>query len=286
MERSRKLSGDGDDTIEPMQNLLTTLYKNHSEKTALPSPLLVETFIESLLSLLFPAYNNKKIVSQEQLEEEYQKNKKALEVVLLHVEKELNLPVSEQLELFYLALPSIYGSLLKDAEAIEKGDPAARGVEEVMRSYPGFYAISIFRIAHQLFEQGIAFVPRILTELAHSKTGIDIHPGATIGEYFFIDHGTGIVIGETTIIGNYVKIYQGVTLGALSVKKEMAETKRHPTIEDGVVIYAGATILGGRTIIGKDSVIGGNTWITESIEPNTLVYHQPELIKKNNNKLQ
>ena len=268
-----------------MQNLLTTLYKNHSEKTALPSPLLVETFIESLLSLLFPAYNNKKIVSQEQLEEEYQKNKKALEVVLLHVEKELNLPVSEQLELFYLALPSIYGSLLKDAEAIEKGDPAARGVEEVMRSYPGFYAISIFRIAHQLFEQGIAFVPRILTELAHSKTGIDIHPGATIGEYFFIDHGTGIVIGETTIIGNYVKIYQGVTLGALSVKKEMAETKRHPTIEDGVVIYAGATILGGRTIIGKDSVIGGNTWITESIEPNTLVYHQPELIKKNNNKL-
>ena len=129
----------------------------------------------------------------------------------------------------------------------------------------------------------VSFIPRIFTELAHSKTGIDIHPGATIGEYFFIDHGTGIVIGETTLIGNHVKIYQGVTLGALSVKKEMAETKRHPTIEDGVVIYAGATILGGNTIIGKDSIIGGNTWITESIDANSMVYHQPELIIKNKN---
>ena len=265
-----------------MQNLLKTLYKKHSEKTSLPSPLLVETFIESLLALLFPAYNNKKIVSQEQLEEEYIKNKKSLDVLLLHVEKELSTTVSNQLEQFYQELPSIYTALLKDAEAIEKGDPAARGIEEVMRSYPGFYAISIFRIAHQLFVQNIPYIPRILTELAHSKTGIDIHPGATIGEYFFIDHGTGIVIGETTLIGNNVKVYQGVTLGALSVKKEMAETKRHPTIEDGVVIYAGATILGGRTIIGTNSVIGGNTWITESIEPNTLVYHQPEIIKKSN----
>ena len=265
-----------------MQNLLTTLYKKHSEKTSLPSPLLVETFIESLLALLFPAYNNKKIVSQEQLEEEYTKNKKSLDVLLLHVEKELSTTVSDQLEQFYQELPSIYNALLKDAEAIEKGDPAARGIEEVMRSYPGFYAISIFRFAHQLFIQNIPYIPRILTELAHSKTGIDIHPGATIGEYFFIDHGTGIVIGETTLIGNNVKVYQGVTLGALSVKKEMAETKRHPTIEDGVVIYAGATILGGRTIIGKNTVIGGNTWITESIEPNTLVYHQPKIIKKSN----
>ena len=263
-----------------MQNLLKTLYKNHSEKTALPSPLLVETFIEGLLSLLFPAYNNKKIVSQEQLEEEYNKNKKALEVLLLHVENEISISVHDQLEQFYNQLPVIYDALLKDAEAIEKGDPAARGVEEVMRSYPGFYAISIFRVAHQLYKQHVPYIPRILTELAHGKTGIDIHPGATIGDYFFIDHGTGIVIGETTLIGDYVKVYQGVTLGALSVKKEMAETKRHPTIEDGVVIYAGATILGGRTVIGKDSVIGGNTWITESIEPNTLVYHQPEIIKK------
>jgi serine O-acetyltransferase len=128
-----------------------------------------------------------------------------------------------------------------------------------------------------LSQLGVPFIPRILTEMAHSKTGIDIHPNATIGESFFIDHGTGVVIGETTIIGNFVKIYQGVTLGALSVKKEMAETKRHPTIEDNVVIYAGATILGGRTIIGHDSTIGGNVWVTKSVNPNTLVYHTPDL---------
>lgn len=265
-----------------MQNLLTTLYKKHSEKTSLPSPLLIENFIESILSLLFPAYNNKKIVSPAQLEEEYNRNRSALEVLLVHVEKELANSTNEHLHVFYENLPIIYDALLKDAEAIEKGDPAAKSIEEVMRSYPGFYAISIFRIAHQLYCQAVPYIPRILTELAHSKTGIDIHPGATIGDYFFIDHGTGIVIGETTLIGNNVKVYQGVTLGALSVKKEMAETKRHPTIEDDVVIYAGATILGGKTTIGKNSVIGGNTWITESIEPNTLVYHQPEIIKKAN----
>ena len=199
----------------------------------------------------------------------------------MHIESDLKSSVSQIIESFYQDLPRIYDLLLKDAEALEKGDPAARGIEEVMRSYPGFYAISIFRIANVLFKMDVPFLPRIFTELAHSKTGIDIHPGANIGEYFFIDHGTGIVIGETTIIGNNVKIYQGVTLGALSVKKEMAEIKRHPTIEDGVVIYAGATILGGNTIIGKNSVIGGNTWITESIESNSLVYHQPELIIKN-----
>ncbi len=263
-----------------MQNLLTTLYNKHAEKTQLPSPFLVESFVESLLSILFPAYNRRKIVSKNQLKDEIQKSQQTFELLLLHVEKELDSDIHSIAKEFYLQLVNIYETILKDAEAIEKGDPAARGVEEVIRSYPGFYAISIFRIAHQLYVQNIPYIPRILTELAHSKTGIDIHPGATIGEYFFIDHGTGIVIGETTLIGNHVKVYQGVTLGALSVKKEMAETKRHPTIEDGVVIYAGATILGGRTIIGENSVIGGNTWITESIEPNTLVYHQPEIIKK------
>jgi serine O-acetyltransferase len=264
-----------------MQNLLNKLFQAHSQKKSLPAPQLVEVFIETLLALLFPAHNVKKIVSKEQLEEEIERNKKQLEVLLLHIEGDLNHSVSEIIEGFYNQLPAIYDLLLKDAEAIEKGDPAARGVEEVMRSYPGFYAISIFRIANALFKLNIPYIPRIFTELAHSKTGIDIHPGATIGEYFFIDHGTGIVIGETTIIGNHVKIYQGVTLGALSVKKQMAETKRHPTIQNGAVIYAGATILGGNTIIGENSVIGGNSWITESIEPNTLVYHHPELIIKN-----
>jgi serine O-acetyltransferase len=264
-----------------MQNLLNKLYQAHSQKKSLPAPQLVEVFIETLLALLFPAHSVKKIVSKEQLEEEIEKNKKQLEVLLLHIESDLKSSVSQIIESFYQDLPRIYDLLLKDAEALEKGDPAARGIEEVMRSYPGFYAISIFRIANVLFKMDVPFLPRIFTELAHSKTGIDVHPGANIGEYFFIDHGTGIVIGETTIIGNNVKIYQGVTLGALSVKKEMAEIKRHPTIEDGVVIYAGATILGGNTIIGKNSVIGGNTWITESIESNSLVYHQPELIIKN-----
>jgi serine O-acetyltransferase len=266
-----------------MQNLLTKLFKAHSHKKALPAPQLVEAFVETLLAILFPAYSVKKIVSKEQLEEEVERNKKELEVLLLHIEADLTFLPSEIINQFYDELPSIYDLLLKDADAIEKGDPAARGVEEVMRSYPGFYAISIYRIANTLFKLNVPFIPRIFTELAHSKTGIDIHPGATIGEYFFIDHGTGIVIGETTLIGNHVKIYQGVTLGALSVKKEMAETKRHPTIEDGVVIYAGATILGGNTIIGKDSIIGGNTWITESIDSNSMVYHQPELIIKNKN---
>lgn len=269
-----------------MEDLINKLYSKHSEKTTLPSPMLVDSFVDSLLSMLFPAFNNKKIVSKDQLIDEYYKTSKSLEVLLLHLERDLSYSIAEVVKLFFDQLPSIYESLLKDAEAIDNGDPAANGIEEVMRSYPGFYAISIYRIANTLFKLNVPFIPRIFTELSHSKTGIDIHPGATIGEYFFIDHGTGIVIGETSIIGNHVKIYQGVTLGALSVKKEMAETKRHPTIEDGVVIYAGATILGGNTIIGKDSIIGGNTWITESIEHNTLVYHQPELIKKNNSKLQ
>jgi serine O-acetyltransferase len=263
-----------------MQTLLNKLFQAHSQKKSLPAPQLVEVFIETLLALLFPAHNVKKIVSKEQLVEEIERNKKQLEVLLLHIECDLTRSFSEIIEGFYNQLPAIYDLLLKDAEAIEKGDPAARGVEEVMRSYPGFYAISIFRIANALFKLHVPYIPRIFTELAHSKTGIDIHPGATIGEYFFIDHGTGIVIGETTVIGNHVKIYQGVTLGALSVKKEMAETKRHPTIENGAVIYAGATILGGRTTIGENTIIGGNTWITESIAPNTLVYHQPELIIK------
>jgi serine O-acetyltransferase len=167
--------------------------------------------------------------------------------------------------------------LLKDAEAIEAGDPAAKNRDEVIRSYPGFYAISIYRVANSMHRLNVPFIPRILTEIAHSKTGIDIHPGATIGNHFFIDHGTGVVIGETTQIGDFVKLYQGVTLGALSVSKGMAEIKRHPTIEDHVVIYAGATILGGKTTIGKNSIIGGNVWLTESVPENSVVYHKPQL---------
>lgn len=175
---------------------------------------------------------------------------------------------------FYLELPELYRKMRTDITATLNGDPAAKSEFEIIRSYPGFLATAIYRIAHYLLTLGIPLVPRILTEFAHGETGIDIHPGAQIGEYLFIDHGTGIVIGETTIIGNYVKLYQGVTLGALSVEKYMANTKRHPTINDHVIIYSGATILGGDTHIGERSIIGGNVWLTKSILPGSTVYHQ------------
>ncbi len=170
-------------------------------------------------------------------------------------------------------LPDIQRLILKDVEAELQGDPAASSKEEIIFSYPGIYAIFVYRIAHVLYELNVPFIPRIMTEHAHSKTGIDINPGAKIGEYFFIDHGTGIVIGETTEIGNHVKIYQGVTLGALSTMKGQALSgvKRHPTIEDNVVIYANATILGGETVVGRNSVVAGNTFVTESIPENTKV---------------
>jgi serine O-acetyltransferase len=181
---------------------------------------------------------------------------------------------------FFESLVAIHSDLVSDLEAILDFDPAAKSRAEVLLAYPGFYAIFVYRIANHLWVQEVNVLPRLLSELAHSKTGIDIHPGANIGKRFFIDHGTGIVIGETAKIGSNVKIYQGVTLGALSVSKEKAEEKRHPTIEDDVIIYANATILGGNTTIGKGAVIGGNVWITESIPTQSLVYHKSEIIVK------
>ena len=168
-------------------------------------------------------------------------------------------------------LPKIRAKIVLDTKAAFDGDPAAKSSEEVILSYPGLEAIVVHRIAHFLFKNGVPIIPRIMSEHIHGKTGIDIHPGATIGDSFFIDHGTGVVIGETCIIGNNVKIYQGVTLGALSVKKSLQNKKRHPTIEDNVTIYAGATILGGETVIGHDSTIGGNTWVTKSVPAGTVV---------------
>ncbi|GAA4913760.1 serine O-acetyltransferase EpsC [Mucilaginibacter defluvii] len=178
---------------------------------------------------------------------------------------------------FFEQLPLLYATLNTDIQAIYDGDPAAQSEFEVIRTYPGFYAICFYRIAHILYNFNVAFIPRILTEHAHSKTGIDIHPAAKIGEYFHIDHGTGIVIGETCVIGNYVKLYQGVTLGALSVRKGLSGVKRHPDVEDRVIIYSGATILGGNTVIGHDSVIGGNVWLTNSVAPYSTVYHIPKI---------
>ena len=169
--------------------------------------------------------------------------------------------------------PEIRRKVILDAKAALEGDPAAKSLEEVILSYPGLEAIAVYRIAHFLHKSGVPIIPRIMSEHIHGKTGIDIHPGAEIGESFFIDHGTGVVIGETCIIGTRVKVYQGVTLGALSVQKSLADLKRHPTIEDDVTIYANATILGGKTVIGRGSTIGGNTWITRSIPAGSTVYN-------------
>jgi serine O-acetyltransferase len=173
---------------------------------------------------------------------------------------------------FFEELPKIRVILSKDLEAAVRGDPAAMSADEVILSYPGFQAITVHRIAHFFWSRQVPLIPRIMSEHIHRRTGIDIHPGAQIGESFFIDHGTGIVIGETTIIGKNVKLYQGVTLGAYSVKKEESGQKRHPTIEDGVTIYANATILGGDTVIGRGSVIGGSVWITQSVPPGSNMY--------------
>jgi len=173
-------------------------------------------------------------------------------------------------------IPDIRASLSLDVEAAFEGDPAAKSIEEIIFSYPAVHAVTVYRIAHEFYRGNVPLIPRIMTESAHGRTGIDIHPGATIGKRFFIDHGTGVVIGETTEIGDNVKIYQGVTLGALSLPRDaggalIRESKRHPTLDDDVTIYAGATILGGDTVIGKGSTIGGNVWITESVPPGTRV---------------
>jgi len=184
---------------------------------------------------------------------------------------------------FFNSIENIYLTLLRDAQAILDNDPAAQNLEEVYMAYPGFYAIVVHRFAHQLWLQNLKLLARVWSEFAHSKTGIDIHPGAKIGNNFCIDHGTGIVIGETCVIGNNVKIYQGVTLGALSVSKDKMNAVRHPRIGDNVVIYSGATILGGQTHIGHDSTIGGNVWLTESIEPFTVMYYKSEVITKQKN---
>ncbi len=189
-------------------------------------------------------------------------------------------------EQFLDNLSPLKKTLLKDAEFILESDPAAKNIEEVVAIYPGFFAIYCYRIAHALNQFDVPLLPRMITEYAHKTTGIDIHPGAVIGSPFSIDHGTGIVIGETTKIGNYVKLYQGVTLGALSVDKSKASSKRHPTIEDNVILYAGCTILGGETIVGRNSIIGGNVWLTESIAPFSVVYNKSEIIVRNHNGFQ
>jgi serine O-acetyltransferase len=233
-----------------------------------------EYFIQDLFQFLFVDQAGES--NAEKTVRRYEQLKMAFASLLSEVvlEKE---KVKEQVCAFFEALPSIYQALLQDAEAILASDPAARSLSEVIMAYPGFYATVIYRLSHQVWDLGVTILPRLFCEFAHSKTGIDIHPGAQIGAAFSIDHGTGIVIGETTVIGNNVKIYQGVTLGALNVSKDCASMKRHPTIEDNVILYSGATILGGETVIGKGSVIGGNVWLTYSVPANSVVYHKSEI---------
>ncbi|MDN3666656.1 serine O-acetyltransferase EpsC [Algibacter miyuki] len=201
-----------------------------------------------------------------------------LEKTFLQILDKLEIENGENIwETFKTELPEIRRKLDLDAIAFENNDPASHCLAEIYMAYPGFHAISIYRLSHALYKLGVYILPRMMSEYIHGITGIDIHPGATIGESFYIDHGTGIVIGETSIIGEQVKIYQGVTLGGIQVSKDLASTKRHPTIDDNVTIYANATILGGDIVIGKNSIIGANVWITQSVPEDSLVTYQTEI---------
>lgn len=256
---------------------LKKLYASHQACQTCPSPAEISSFFDDLLGILFAETTQLAHLSEDAFYQKIVDLKKEFDRLLQNVPR---CPDNHSVltESFFDGLPIIYELLQEDVDAMFEGDPAAQSKSEVIRSYPGFYAIAAYRIAHHMVQLGITDIPRIITEYAHGKTGIDIHPGAQIGRHFCIDHGTGIVIGETTEIGNHVKIYQGVTLGALSVNKEDAKKKRHPTIEDGVVIYAGATILGGETIIGHHSTIGGNVWLTRSIPPRSKIYYQSKML--------
>ncbi|BAX82312.1 serine O-acetyltransferase EpsC [Labilibaculum antarcticum] len=241
----------------------------------MPSRDLAQQFVEEAMNSLFPINARRSNSSCEQEALLYQLES-ILKLLLLPVKNELEAPLEKITHDFMKTLPKVYRDLLLDAEAIQKFDPAASSLGEVIIAYPGFFAILVYRISNILYHLNVPLIPRLMSEYAHTKTGIDIHPGATIGESFFIDHGTGVVIGESAIIKNNVKIYQGVTLGALQVKKSMAKKKRHPTVEDNVIIYSNTTILGGETVIGRNSIIGGNVWLTSSVESNSIVYHKHE----------
>ena len=259
------------------ESFFKNLFQAHANVEECPSPAKVINFFNRLLGFLYPEHCDNEFENIDDLKTYAYNLKKELELILSRRPDCTKGRHSEIATRFWDSLPMIKKAIELDVEAMYAGDPAAKSITEVIRTYPGFYAIATHRMAHSLYNEGLGLIARILSENAHSRTGIDIHPGATIGSHFCIDHGTGIVVGETTTIGNYVKIYQGVTLGALSVRKEDASTKRHPTIEDNVVIYAGASILGGKTIVGKGSIIGGNVWLTKSIPPHSKVYYKAEL---------
>jgi serine O-acetyltransferase len=272
----------------------------HVDYEPIPSEGYAVDIINKLREILFPGYYNREKIDPVNLKYSIGQSVSIVfdmlsEQIAHSIRHECfryDLPCSECEEqgqkiglAFLETIPSLRKTLATDVRAVYDGDPAAKSYDEIIFSYPGVFAITVYRVAHQLLKFQVPLLPRIMTEYAHSLTGIDIHPGAEIGESFVIDHGTGVVIGETTVIGKNVRIYQGVTLGALSLPKNAGERlrgkKRHPTIEDDVIIYSGATILGGDTVIGTRSVIGGNVWITESVPPDTkVIMETPRLIYK------
>lgn len=261
----------------------------------------IMNILDSLFSIVYPGFFRDKTHKIYNIEHTVST---MIEDVMFHLNKQImvvlkytkTFPENEETKIeefsqnacvsFLKTIPKVREYLETDLQAFYDGDPAARSKDEIIFSYPGLYAVTVYRLAHELFLLNVPLIPRMMTEQAHSKTGIDIHPGATIGKYFFIDHGTGIVIGETTIIGEHVKLYQGVTLGALSTKggQKLRDVRRHPTIKDNVTIYSGASILGGETVIEEGVVVGGNSFITKSVSKGTkvsvknqeLVYHSDD----------
>lgn len=272
-------------TVKELENINIEKCLNRcSDKTLVPDRKEVVKVIKDLQSLLFPTYfshseGSENVLSQtELLLNIYSRLKEQIKGACAFNGTNVECSPEALCDAFIKRLPDVKKLLITDIEAIYEGDPAAKCREEVLICYPGFHAISVYRLAHELYELKVPLIPRIMTEYAHEKTGVDIHAGAKIGEYFCIDHGTGIVVGETTVIGNRVKIYQGVTLGAKSFELDengnpVKDIKRHPDIGNNVIIYANATILGGDTKIGDNCVIGGNTWLTHSVEANTKIYY-------------
>ncbi|MEE2788648.1 MAG: serine O-acetyltransferase EpsC [Myxococcota bacterium] len=270
-------------------DLLKSYDLDEDERARLPSQGAIVNVVNEVRRILFPGYYAEQVLPQASrrhyvgtwLCQAFTQLSKVIRRALSHADPDLAKSEARRRAeatstAFLTQLPALREQLRLDAEAALAGDPAAQSVAQVILTYPGFLAITIHRIAHWLYTHGVPFVPRVMSEYAHAETGIDIHPGARIGESFFIDHGTGVVIGETTVIGQWVKIYQGVTLGALSVSRDYAGTKRHPTIEDRVVLYAGATVLGGDTIVGEEAIIGGNVWLTQSVQARTTVLETPK----------
>jgi serine O-acetyltransferase len=264
-----------------MKSFYQEIAKQHQSLLILSKKKLIHQFIDELFSALF-LNTSKSFGSEAIIEEKFTDLEVQFNELMLDFAPE-NIKSRQQTKTFFEALPILHKKALNDAKTIFAKDPAAKSLEEVLYAYPGFFAIAIYRFSHQIWGQDLKLLARMISEYAHSKTSIEIHPGAEIGEDFAIDHGTGIVIGETAIIGDNVQIYQGVTLGALSVKKGEAFIKRHPTIENNVIIYANSTILGGQTTVGRDSIIGGNVWLTYTIPSNSVVYHKNEIKIKDNN---